>query len=170
VQVESRRLGYEGVVAKRLDSAYRPGKRSRDWLKVKNAQSQEFIVVGWLPGEGTRAERIGALLLAVYDRSRARARESGEPQRLIYAGKVGTGFTQRTLDDLARRLAPLRTDVSPLGDVVAPVEATFVEPKIVCEVTFWEWTRSGEIRHASFKGLRQDKSPIEIVRETPGAG
>jgi bifunctional non-homologous end joining protein LigD len=166
LQTESRRLGYEGVVAKRLDSLYRPGKRSRDWLKVKNAQSQEFIVVGWLPGEGTRAGRIGALLLAVYDRSPAAAVESREPQRLIYAGKVGTGFTYRTLDDLERRLAPLRADASPLGDVVAPIGAIFVQPEIVCEVAFWEWTRSGEIRHPSFKGLRQDKSPMEIVRET----
>ena len=167
VQVESRRLGYEGVVAKRLDSLYRPGQRSRDWLKVKNARSQEFIVVGWLPGEGTRAGRIGALLLAVYDRSPAEARESGQPQQLIYAGRVGTGFTRRTLDDLARRLAPLHVDASPLGDGTAPIGAIFVQPEIVCEVAFWEWTRSGEIRHPSFKGLRHDKSPSEIFRETP---
>jgi bifunctional non-homologous end joining protein LigD len=166
VQVESRRLGYEGVVAKRLDGLYRPGKRSRDWLKVKNSQSQEFIVVGWLPGEGTRAGRIGALLLGVYDRSPAKAGKSGEPQRLIYAGKVGTGFTQRTLDDLAKRLAPLRMDASSLGDVVAPIGAIFIRPEVTCEVAFWEWTRSGEIRHPSFKGLRQDKSTMEIVRET----
>src|SRR5205823_9415676 len=98
--------------------------------KIKNVRSQEFIVFGWLPGEGTRAGRIGALLLAFYDRSPAEARESGKPQRLIYAGRVGTGFTQRTLDDLAKRLEPLRVDASSLGDVAVPMGAIFVQPKL----------------------------------------
>ena len=88
----------EGVVSKRVDSPYRPGKRHRDWTKTKNFRTQEVVVVGWKPGEGRRADRIGALLLAVND----------ERGRLRYVGHVGTGFTEATLDDLAERLAPLR--------------------------------------------------------------
>jgi bifunctional non-homologous end joining protein LigD len=109
----------------------------------------------------------GAPVLAVYDRSPAQAQESGRPQRLIYTGKVGAGFTQRTLDDLAKRLAPLRADASPLDEAAAAIGATFVQPELICEVAFWESTRSGEIRHPSFMGVRYDKSPVDVVRETP---
>src|SRR5205823_8860952 len=99
--------GLEGIIAKRADSCYEPGRRGGAWLKVKNMRREEFTIVGWEPGEGRREHRIGSLLVARHDP------ETGE---LVYAGEVGTGFTERTLDDLSARLEPLRTDRSPLSD------------------------------------------------------
>jgi bifunctional non-homologous end joining protein LigD len=152
----------EGVVAKRLDSRYEPGRRSGAWLKIKNTRRQELVIGGWLPGEGRRTDRIGALLMGYY-----------EDGKLRYAGRVGTGFTEKTLDELKRRLAPLRRETNPFdqggGRVRIPREAGFVEPVLVAEVEFREWTSERVMRAPSFKGLRDDKPAIEVVAERDNA-
>jgi bifunctional non-homologous end joining protein LigD len=153
----TRASGLEGVVAKRLDSLYEPGVRTRNWLKVKNHLAQEFVVGGWLPGEGSRG-RLGALLLGVYQ----------DDGKLCFAGRVGTGFTDAELTRLVRLLDPLRRDSAPFDPPPPkPVakEATWVEPEIVVEVEFTEWTGVGILRHPSYKGQRDDKDPREVVRE-----
>jgi bifunctional non-homologous end joining protein LigD len=163
----SREQGLEGVVAKRLDSPYLPGSRGRAWLKVKNVLSQEFVVGGWRPGSGGRAGGIGSLALGFYDRTRAEAEQAGEPQRLTYAGNVGTGFTERTLSSLARLLEPLRVGESPFAGRRPPKDTVFAEPLLVAEVEFREWTRSRTVRQASFKGIRDDKDPRDVIFEEP---
>ncbi|MBV8986778.1 MAG: non-homologous end-joining DNA ligase [Acidimicrobiia bacterium] len=151
----SQKTGLEGVMAKRLDSIYEVGKRSRAWRKVKNHRGQEFVIGGWSTGEGRRAGTIGALLLGYYDDG-----------KLIYAGHVGTGFTDKLLAELQKEMAPLARPDSPFATPVARVKnATFVEPKLVGEVQFAEWTREGTLRQPSFKGLREDKDPRKVVRE-----
>jgi len=155
----TRARGMEGVVAKRLDSVYEPGRRSRAWVKVKAKPRQEVVVGGWVPGSGNRSGRVGALLTGYY--------ENGD---LRYAGRVGTGFTERTLDDLARMLAPLERATSPFATPGAPKEARFVEPLVVAEVEFGEWTAGGTMRHPSFKGFRDDVPAGEVVREPPTTG
>ena len=149
---EACRKGWEGLIAKRADSAY-TDRRSRDWLKLKCEQGQELVVGGFTAPRGTRTE-LGALLLGYYDDGRLR-----------YAGKVGTGFTQATLRDLAARLAPLRRDRAPFADEVRMKDATWVEPELVAQVGFSEWTRDGRLRHPRFLGLRDDKAAREVVRE-----
>ncbi len=149
--------GLEGLIAKRRDAPYEPGRRSGSWLKVKNVARQEVVIAGWLPGEGRRAQRIGALVVGVHE-------EDGGPLR--YAGRVGTGFTDRTLDELAARLEPLRTDRNPFGRG-GPRGAVWVRPSLLAEVEFTEWTSEGLLRHPSFKGLREDKDPLDVVRELP---
>jgi bifunctional non-homologous end joining protein LigD len=155
VLAASRAGGLEGVVAKKVTSTYEPGRRSRDWLKVKNVCRQEFVVGGWLPGGGNRTGRIGALLVGYYD-------DSG----LRFAGKVGTGFTDKELSRLAALLEPLARDTSPFVDKVPYREARFVEPRLVAEIEFTEWTHTNTLRHPSYKGLRDDKPPEQVVRET----
>jgi bifunctional non-homologous end joining protein LigD len=152
----SKALGFEGVMAKRLDSGYQPGKRSEAWLKIKNHKGQELVIGGWLPGAGAREGRIGALLVGYYD-----------GPKLVYAGKVGTGFTEKMLERLQSLLEPLRRDSSPFDAGTAPPKgAIFVEPKLIGEFEFAEWTRSGQLRQPSFKGLREDKGPQSVVRES----
>lgn len=149
--------GLEGVVAKRLDSAYFPGRRSEAWIKVKNIRSQEVVIGGWKPGEGRRADTLGSLLLGV----------QGAPG-LLYAGHVGTGFDQATLRDLRGRLGRLERASSPFADVVPREHARdvrWVEPELVAEVAFGEWTRDGRLRHPSYRRLRPDRSPAEVIRE-----
>jgi bifunctional non-homologous end joining protein LigD len=153
----SKQQGLEGVVAKRLASRYEPGRRSPSWIKVKNIYRQETVVGGWQPGERGRSGQIGSLLIGVY-----------EPGGLVYAGHVGTGFTREALGLLAGRLAPLRRDTSPFASDI-PAEHTryaqWVEPRLVIEVAFTQWTRAGRLRAPSYKGLRDDKDPAEVVRE-----
>jgi bifunctional non-homologous end joining protein LigD len=150
--------GLEGVMAKRLDSTYRPGARSRTWVKIKGVRRQELVVGGWLPGKGKREERIGALLVGVYETDGT----------LRYVGRVGSGFSEQELDRLERLLGPLRRDSSPFGTGVRPPrEAVFCEPKLVAEVEFSEWTSGGSLRQPRYKGLRDDKDPREVVREEP---
>ena len=149
----------EGLVAKRLDSSYEPGRRTRTWLKVKNIARQEFVVGGFTPGEGSRASHLGALLIGYYD---------GDSLR--YAGKVGTGFTDQSLVSLLHQLRPLERASSPFSGGPLPKGSHFVEPRLIAEVAFTEWTSGGMIRHPSFKGLRADKDPRTIVRERPAVG
>jgi len=151
-------FGLEGIIAKRADLPYRSG-RSKDWLKVKCSKRQEFVVVGYTDPEGSRTG-LGALLVAVHD-------GAGE---LVFAGKVGTGFDQAALVDLHRRLAKIGRKTPAFGNAPRGAEARrshWVEPKLVAEVAFAEWTQEGILRHPSFQGLREDKSPAEIVRERP---
>jgi DNA ligase D-like protein (predicted ligase) len=150
--------GWEGVIAKRADSPYVSRARSRDWLKFKCEQGQELVIGGYTAPKGSR-EELGALLLGHFD-----------PEgRLRYAGKVGTGFDRATLRDLARRLAPLRRPDSPFADgeptKVPARDTTWVEPELVAQVAFTEWTRDGRLRHPRFLGLREDKAAREVVRE-----
>jgi bifunctional non-homologous end joining protein LigD len=151
----TRAQGLEGVVAKRLEARYEPGRRSGAWLKVKNTLRQELVIGGWIPGEGRRTERIGALLMGYY-----------RDRQFVCAGRVGTGFTEATLDQLMARLRPLQRDTSPFtGGPKLPREAVFVEPRLVAEVEFREWTAEGVMRAPSFKGLRDDKAPAEVGPE-----
>ena len=153
----SREQGFEGVVAKRLASRYEPGKRTGAWTKVKNNMRQEFVIGGWIPGEGRRSGRIGAVVVGYWDDG-----------KLISAGSVGTGFTDRMLDELADLLKPLTATQCPFAAGEIPRGSRYVEPNLVCEVQFAEWTSAtGQLRHPSFKGLRQDKDPKKVVREMP---
>jgi len=151
---EACRRGWEGLIAKRADSPYTTT-RSRDWLKFKCDQAQELVIGGYTAPKGSR-EELGALLLGHFD-----------GDRFLYAGKVGTGFDRPTLADLGERLAPLRRDSAPFADAAAIKEraVSWVEPRLVAQVGFTEWTRDGRLRHPRFLGLRFDKSASEVVRE-----
>jgi bifunctional non-homologous end joining protein LigD len=150
----SKRFGLEGVVAKRVASPYRPGRRTREWLKLKNQLRQEFIIGGYTEGEGRRQGEIGALLVGYYDDGALR-----------YAGKVGTGFSDAELTRLAGKLQPLRRDTNPFGVGRSPRDAQWVEPELVAEIRFSEWTAGGAARHPAYLGLRDDKSASDVVRE-----
>ncbi|PYN32060.1 MAG: DNA ligase [Candidatus Rokuibacteriota bacterium] len=146
--------GLEGVVAKKRDSTY-AAKRSRDWLKIKCQLRQEFVIGGYTVPQGTRAH-FGALHLGLYDK--------GE---LVYVSKVGTGFDERTLKTISEKLRPLERPTSPFARGTPGGRGHhWVEPRIVGEIRFTEWTRDGGIRHPSFLGLRDDKRPEDCVRET----
>ncbi len=153
----SQRQGLEGIVAKQLDSPYEPGRRSRSWLKVKNLRFQEVVIGGWRSGQGYRANTLGSLLLGI----------SGA-EGLDYVGRVGTGFTDRMLADLSNLLRPLERETSPFTDTVPAADARdarWVEPQLVGEVAFGDWTLDGRLRHPSWRGLRPDKGPSEVERE-----
>ena len=157
VQSVSRQHGLEGIMAKRIASRYEAGRRSASWRKIKNVQRQEFVVGGWKPGEGARSDLIGSLMVGVYG-----------PDGLTFAGHVGTGFTQQTLRMLSARLGPLRRASSPFGSTVPPENArgaVWTEPEVVIEAEFALWTSAGRLRAASFRGLRDDKDPADVVRE-----
>jgi len=148
------KMGLEGVIGKRRDSTYTE-RRSRDWIKLKCAQRQEFVIGGYTDPQGSRTG-IGSLLLGVY----------GKDGKLHYAGNVGTGFNDKTLRELAEKLKRLKADESPFSASKAVArKAHWVKPKLVAEVSFGEWTRGGSVRHAVFQGLRKDKEAGEIRRE-----
>ena len=151
---EACRKGWEGLIAKRADSPY-ADRRSRDWLKFKCEQGQELVIGGYTAPQGSRTE-FGALLLGYFDAGRLR-----------YAGKVGTGFDHATLRDLGARLRALRRDDPPFADAAAIKErgVTWVEPELVGQIGFTEWTGAGRLRHPRFLGLRDDKAATEVVRE-----
>ena len=155
----SREQGLEGVMLKRLDSAYAPGKRTGAWLKVKNTLRQEMAIGGWTPGEGRRADQVGALLVGYFEQ------QGGKPV-LRYGGKVGTGFSDSDLAALTARLAELEREENPFGaGPHPPRKARFVEPRLVAEIEFRELTNEGLLRHPAYKGLREDKPASEIVLE-----
>jgi bifunctional non-homologous end joining protein LigD len=165
----ARRQGLEGIVAKRLDSPYRPGKRTGEWIKARVWRRQEFVIGGWIPGEGGRAGRVGSLLVGYWDAPPEEARKRGKPQRLVFAGGVGSGLKQAEIDLLTRELMARERNRSPfeLGGPRGPKarHARFCEPELVCEVSWTEWTREGTLRQPAFKGMRDDKDPGEVVRE-----
>ncbi|HVV11419.1 non-homologous end-joining DNA ligase [Amycolatopsis sp.] len=144
--------GWEGLIAKRADAPYRAG-RSADWLKFKCVRDQEFVVGGYTKPGGSRSG-FGALLVGYYDHGKLR-----------YAGKVGTGYTEATLRELSGTLGELGRDRSPFDDVVPERGPRWVEPKLVVQVRFSEWTTDGRLRHPRFVGQRDDKPAEEVVRE-----
>jgi bifunctional non-homologous end joining protein LigD len=151
----------EGVVAKRGDSRYQQGKRTRDWLKIKTHGRQEFLIAGYTKGQGRRSGRFGSLVLAV--------RRGDE---LVYVGNCGTGFTEHEIDRLLEKLRPLERPSSPFPEPpkmpkVRKGDVVWVEPRLVCEVEFAEWTHDGRLRAPSYQGLREDKEPEEVSREEP---
>ena len=154
-------LGLEGIVAKRPESAYLEGKRSRHWIKMKDAQRQEFVVGGWLPGKGHRSGTLGSLLLGY--------NEPGTSQ-LRFAGRVGTGFDDLLLSRIAADLERSSQRESPFeaaDRAGIPSNARWARPDSVVEVRFTQWTRDGRVRNPVFLGFRPDKTPAEVVREEP---
>jgi DNA ligase D-like protein (predicted ligase) len=150
---EACRQGWEGVIAKRADSPYL-GMRSKDWLKFKCENQQEFVIAGYTDPMGQR-EGIGALLVGVYERG-----------KLKYAGKVGTGFDTKMLRDLEKKLSAMeRMTTLFIADSLPKTRVHWVEPKLVAQVAFTEWTAGGKLRHPRFLGLRMDKKAKEVVRE-----
>ena len=151
----------EGIMAKRLGSKYLPGRRSRDWLKVKGHGEQEFVVAGYTRGQGRRQGTLGSLVLATYERG-----------DLVYAGNVGTGFSDREIDRLLGKLKPLERKTPAFKEVpkmprIRKGDVVWVEPKLVAEVVFAEWTHDGHLRAPSYQGLREDKDATEVRREGP---
>ena len=146
------RAGWEGVLAKDATSGYVHG-RSRTWLKFKCVNSQEFVIGGFTEPTGTRSE-LGALLVGYY-----------EGDQLVYAGKVGTGFTEDALRDLHGQLGPLEQADPPFSDSPSEHGVHWVSPKLVADIEFTEWTGEGKLRHPHFLGLRRDKDPTDVVRE-----
>jgi len=154
----SRKCKWEGVVAKRWDSTYQPGQRSTSWIKDKNWNTQEVVIGGWRRGEGGRSSGVGALLCGIPD---------GGALRFI--GRVGTGFTEKDLAALKAILAPLHTDESPFRPALPRQETvgvTYVRPELVGEVRYGELTSDDRLRHASWRGLRQDRDAADVVFET----
>jgi DNA ligase D-like protein (predicted ligase) len=148
--------GWEGIIAKRVDSPYTPG-RSRNWLKIKCSSRQELVVGGWTAGRGAR-RRLGALLVGYW-----------EGDVLRYAGKVGTGFDTAELERLAAELERRERPTPPFAADELPRAARWAEPELVAEIEFTEWTRDGKLRHPRYFGLRHDKPAREVVREEPVA-
>ena len=151
----------EGVVAKRADSPYRQGKRTREWLKIKTHGRQEFVIAGYTKGQGRRLGRFGALVLGTW-----------QGDELVYAGNVGTGFTDKDIDELLAKLRPLEQKDPPFRDVpkmpkVRKADVVWVKPELVAEVEFVEWTHDGRLRAPSFQGLRDDKPARDVHREEP---
>ncbi|MGW2159823.1 non-homologous end-joining DNA ligase [Nonomuraea sp. NPDC001699] len=147
----TREQGLEGVVAKHLDSPYRPGVRSPWWIKVKHLSTRDVVIGGWKPGKGRRANGIGSLVMGVF---------TGEG--LTYVGHVGTGFTDAILDDLHQALQPLEIPRSPFTNAV-PWRNRWVRPDLVGEVGYTMWTDELRLRHPVWRGLRADKVPAEVT-------
>jgi bifunctional non-homologous end joining protein LigD len=147
----ARRLGLEGIIQKDESSSYEEGMRSRAWLKVKLRNEEEFVIGGYTAPAGSRSH-FGALLVGAW-----------QADRLRYAGKVGTGFTEQTLADLSRRFRPLVRATSPFADRISERAATWLEPRLVAQLAFTEKTRDGKLRHPTFLGLREDKSSGQVT-------
>jgi bifunctional non-homologous end joining protein LigD len=152
--------GLEGLVAKRLESRYHPGQRSRDWLKRPLIKTQEVLVGGWRPGKGNRSGRVGGLLLGAHDAE----------GHLYYIGDVGTGFTERALDELLDLLTPLERPASPFHDTVPPDRARgarWVAPELVGQVVYRQFTTDHRLRHTAWRGLRHDVLPEQVRMPSP---
>jgi bifunctional non-homologous end joining protein LigD len=164
----ARRQGLEGIVAKRCDSPYRPGKRTGEWIKTRVWKRQEFVIGGYIPGEGRRAKRVGSLLVGYYDERRSELGR-GEKQKLHFAGGVGSGLKEGDIDFLTKELRKRERPESPfeVGHPTGPKAklAVWCEPELVCEVSWTEWTNEGTLRQPAFKGMRDDKDPREVVKE-----
>lgn len=152
----ARSRGLEGIVAKRRSSHYVPGKRTRDWLKIKTVHDLDCVVGGFTPGNNSRAGSLGALLLGLYDHGALR-----------YVGAVGTGFDEPTLAALRAGLGEITAERSPFGEEVPVRSAVWVEPVLVCKIEYRELTGAGKLRAASFKGLRNDKPPADCRFPAP---
>jgi bifunctional non-homologous end joining protein LigD len=155
--------GFEGVMSKRADTPYREGRRTREWLKTKTHGRQEFVIAGWTKGQGRRTGAFGALVLAVHDEGTGALR---------WVGNVGTGFSDGEIDRLLALLRPLERAGPPFPDApkmprVRKGDVTWVEPRLVAEVEFVEWTHDGHLRAPSYQGLRDDKPAEDVVPETP---
>lgn len=149
--------GLEGVVAKLVASPYRPGRRSESWRKVKIVATQDVVIGGYTVGDGARGASFGALLMGL----------PGEDGRLSYVGKVGGGFSEEALREMVARLAPLRARANPFDESLRPAETAgvvFVESRLVAEVRYQQWTRDGRLRAPTWRGLRPDVGPDEVVR------
>lgn len=169
---EVQRLGLEGVIGKQRGSVYEPGRRSGVWIKLKCLNEQEFVIGGFTPPQGAR-KYFGALLVGYY-----------EKKRLLFAGKVGTGFDTKMLASLHKRFKAEKRDGCPFADLpskqggqwvqgITPAmmrRCEWINPVFVCQVKFAEWTRDGKLRQPVFLGLRDDKKPSEVVRESVAAG
>ena len=164
----ARRQGLEGIVAKRRDSPYRPNKRTGEWIKTRVWRRQEFVIGGYIPGEGRRARRVGSLLVGYYDTRRSELGK-GKRQRLHFAGGVGSGLKEADLDFLTKELRKRERAKSPfdVGKPTGPKArlAVWCKPELVCEVSWTEWTNEGTLRQPAFKGMRDDKDPREVVKE-----
>ncbi|RKR85975.1 bifunctional non-homologous end joining protein LigD [Micromonospora pisi] len=157
----ARERGLEGVVSKRVESEYQPGRRSPSWRKTALIQTTEVLVAGYKPGAGRRSGLVGSLLLGIH-----------EPAGLVYVGGVGTGFTDAMLEDLGQRLRRLERDRPPFAAPVPTAEAKnarWVEPTLVGEVVYRTVTPDGRLRHASWRGLRPDRNPDEVSRPSTAA-
>lgn len=154
----ARELGLEGVMAKRADSRYVSGQRTHTWIKLKIEKTQEVVVGGWRPGRGDRSSTVGSLLVGI-----------PEGKALRYVGRVGSGFSMRELEELRKKMEGLAQKTSPFDDVPSAdaADARWVNPALVGEVTFGEWTGSGKLRHPVWRGWRLDKEPADVVMESP---
>jgi len=157
VVAAARESGLEGIIAKQRDAPYRPGRRNGEWLKIKNFRTQEVVVGGWTDGKGERRGSLGALLLGIPD-----------TDGLTFIGKVGTGLSEEDRRELLSLLGPLEKDETPFSSPLSTSEralAHFVDPVVVGEVQYGEWTSDGRLRHPSWRGLRPDKNPSDVLRE-----
>lgn len=156
MMVATKQNAFEGVVAKRLDSIYLAGRRTTSWVKVKHRFEQEFVIGGYLNGEGSRSTSFGSILVGYHEHGALR-----------FAGAVGSGFTEIALRALQRRFADLATDECPFdpAPALARGRAVWVRPEVVAQVTFGEWTEAGHLRHPVFLGIRDDKRAADVVRE-----
>jgi bifunctional non-homologous end joining protein LigD len=153
-------MGLEGIIAKRRDCPYRSGRRG-EWIKIKCTKGQEFVIAGYIPRSDS-SRSVGALVLGYYN-----------GRRLVHAGRVGTGFTAETARSLWQQLQPLRAIESAFAErltTLARKGVVWVRPEVVAEVVYRGWTSDDQLRHASFKGLREDKNPREVMRERVDGG
>ena len=153
----ARQNGMEGIVAKKLNSSYDPGRRSDCWLKVKIIQRQELVIGGWIPEQGGRMNHVGALLTGYYDRD----------GKLHYAGSVGTGFNAKTHAQLTSLFAKHQRSTQPFAEKLPKKGMLWLDPVLVAEIEYRRWPAGGLMQQGAFKGLRSDKSPREVVRELP---